>query len=382
MSVRAETKSPFSRWRDIAPSAWTGLAGLMFIALLTSGKIRVPPMSLTSFLGQLIIASLFSTFAHEAGHAIAAVCVGFKISSFAVWPVCLLRTSAGWQIRRMRKLRLAGFITVDPVTPDNLRTKFATTVAAGPLASLVTGMSAALIVASTKTPDSVTTQLSLIAFISLLGTVLVFLPTSRRTCVSDGQRLRMLLQRREASDRFCALLLLGSASRNGVRPRDLNQGLIDLLPGPFDGSLDYWGAQLIRYNWLIDTGRTEDAGITLMSLLNEALPAEIKQSLQLQAAWFEARFRGDLEMARRWMAAAPIDDRPDAGYRCTLARARAAIAFLLGRWDEAEEAAADALRQCDRIVDLGATMVIREGIIKLQTDIASAKQGLRAGSQV
>ena len=372
MTPAADAKPAWSLWRRLAPSFYAVCVGVVFLALLKNSRVALPRLTSVFFL-QLAIATTFSTAMHEAGHALAAVCAGFRLRMFGVWPVRLVRSGNAWRVRWIGGRR-AGFISVDPVIPNRLPTRLAIVVAAGPAASFATGLAAAYFPATRHLSDWFAAQLNLIAFVSLSSAILNLLPGISRFAVTDGQRLRMLSKGGAASERYCLLLLLGSASFSGVRPRDWNADLVKLLPGPLDGSPDSWMAQLLRYNWLIDRGQVAEAGAVLQSILNDNLPPQLKETLQLQASWFQARFRANLPEARRWMDLSPIRKRREAGYRCTLLRAQAAIAFLEQRWTDAATAAAEALRQRTRLDDAGAAKVISEGIIRLQRDIASANR--------
>ena len=345
------------------------------MALVLTSRVALPSLSLL-FPLQLAIAVTFSTAMHEAGHAVAAICAGFRLLMFGVWPIMFVRTGTSWRLCWIGARR-AGFIVADPIVPTNLPRRLAILVAAGPAASFATGL-AAVFLQSIRPMSGFTAQLNLIAFFSLLAAILNLLPSSSRLVVTDGQRLRMLAKADSVADRYCCLLLLMSASRSGVRPRDLNGSLIDRLPGPLDGSPDSWLAQLFRYNWLIDNARLDEADDTLMWLLREPLPPPLKQNLQLQASWFEARFRGSLAAARHWMDASPIRKTSDDNYCCTLARAKAGIAFLEGRWTDAQTAAAEALHHADRIADAGSVKLIRENLIQFESEIATRAAALQS----
>jgi hypothetical protein len=319
----------------------------------------------------LPVALFISVALHEGGHAIAAVAGGFELRAFAVWPVKWVRQGLTWQLRWMGKSGLAGFVYASPIRVDNLRKRLIWKIAAGPAASLITGIAAitAVFLATPAYPHWLLSELKGIGFWSLIAMI----PVKSKYAAADGSRLRILLRGGVAAERYTWLVVLAGESHSGLRSREMNPDVIRLLPGPLDGSLDSFGAQLLQYNWLIDTGRRQEAGEVLASVLQQDLPPQVRENLQLQMAWFQARFCGNLAAARHWMQASPVRSKKDEAYQCTLLRARAGIAFLVQRWDEAEGAAREALRHCDRLTDAGIALTIRDGILNLLDDIGAAR---------
>jgi hypothetical protein len=66
----------------------------------------------------------------------------------------------------------------------------------------------------------------------------------------------------------------------------------------------------LQYNWLLDTGRIDDAGQVLASIATKDLPKLARTVWWFEVAWFEARFRGNLVLARKWFDAAPSSAGP------------------------------------------------------------------------
>jgi hypothetical protein len=345
-------------------------------AILSHFEKDLPPLSF----GLLLVAvatSIIATALHELGHAVGAVASGFKLLMFAVWPFKLIRKERSWTLRWIGRTKLMGFVGVTPVGTHDLRRRLFLMVVAGPCASLLTGIATFVFVAqsSPSWPRWIVAGLWGISFWSLLGVLATMLPSSIQHFATDGQRLRMLFSPGPEAERFGSVLILAGESYSGTRPRGLNPDLIKLLPGPIDGSGDFLISQLIRYNWLLDTDRKEEAGAVLSSLLDQELRSDVREVLQLQMAWFEGRFRQNLAEARRLVETTRIRSRREEGYQCTLLRAQAVIAFLEHRWDDAEKFGHEALHQCDRIADIGAATVIGEGIRQLLGDVLAARSG-------
>ena len=352
-------------WARIQPTVLTAVAGGV-IALVLLQFIHSARDLVVIFL-QFIIAASVSVVIHELGHAVAARLAGLRLLMFAVWPVKLVRIEKSWQIQGIGRTRVSGFVAADPVGCNNLSKRVAIFVMGGPAASFLLGAAAAWMAYARPTTDVVATQATAIAMMSLALAVFNLIPGS----TTDGGRLRAIRKGGAESERFCALLLLAAASMSGVRPRDLNTDLVKLLPGPLDGSVDSWTAQLIRYNWLIDHGSVDEAKTVLATVLEEKLPPATKDALQVLAAWLEAYFFKDLAQARCRLAASPVRSDGGEDYQCTLAAARGAVALLEGRWKDAELSTAEALRRCERIADSGAAKVTREALERMQNEIAS-----------
>ena len=153
-------------------------------------------------------------------------------------------------------------------------------------------------------PEWSNTQLNMIGACSLFLALVNSIPRANWQFVTDGQRLRILLRRDAESERYCTILLLVTASHGGLRPREWDTNLMERLSGPADGSPDGRAAQALRYNWLIDSRRLDEAEAALQEVLSQELPNETAGIWYLEAAWFEAKYRGDLEEARRWLGTA------------------------------------------------------------------------------
>ena len=93
------------------------------------------------------------------------------------------------------------------------------------------------------------------------------------------------------------------------------------------------------------------------------LPAHLRGIWVLEAAWFEARHRGDLQKAKQHFTSIPTVKRLAYGRW----KAQAGIAFLMGRWSEVEAAAGQAIRACDPS-NPGLAIPMKEGLEKLIRD--------------
>ncbi len=348
---------------------------------ISGGLAKLLPFDDPYFLPLFCTAAFLVIALHELGHVVAAKAQGFRILTYAVSPFALQCRGETWRLRWSPSLRVGGFVAVDPVTTHHVRRRTMIMVAGGPLGSLMTALigAAAGFIAGPRLPVWLTDELKTVGFLSTIIFVIGLIPLPSKLVVNDAARILMLRKPGPRADRFCTLLALIGASRSGIRPRDFNPELVAALPGPADASPDWIGASLIRYNVLIDTNRIEEAREALLAVLNADIHPQLREMLALQAAWFEAKFRHDLDAARKWMPA-KLSKRSDPPYRNTLLRAQAGIAFLEGRLDDAGKLARESLEVGKRIDDIAAATQIRERTEELLSEIDAARASARLDS--
>ena len=294
-----------SRQLSLPRLLWTGLFCLSLGVLEL--YFRVEPPGIALFLALTAIAAISSVAAHEIGHAIGGMAAGFRIIMIAIWPVRLWREGDSWRFGWLRRKALAGFVVPCPVGAHNLVTRMFVGVAAGPCASALAGIVAGVLAAhaSHGWPRWLAHELNLIAIFSILIAATDLLPARYRNVTGDGMRLRMLLRGGAEAERYCAVSLLGASSAGGVLPREWDPSLVRLAAGPADGSPDAHAGRAQAYNWAMDVGEIEEAELALAEALAQEWPDEERAIWYLEAACFQARIRGDLPAARRWLQQAP-----------------------------------------------------------------------------
>jgi hypothetical protein len=200
---------------------------------------------------------------------------------------------------------------------------------------------------------------------SLYAGIAVFLPIQGKYLPNDGVRIRMLLRAGPEADRWCGLALLSAASAQGARPRELDPDLILRVTSISDESIDALYAARFHYNWALDSGHTAEAAEVLCRIVEnrKQLAEPLRPVWLCEAAWFEAVIRKDSAAAQKWM-----DNPENRKTRFSAAsrwKAQAAIAALEGRFEEAESAAREALKELDRSPDLGVVKAIRETLARI-----------------
>jgi hypothetical protein len=239
--------------------------------------------------------------------------------------------------------------------------------AGGPLASLLAGTAAALWAWRIERASSqwLFWLVFLFSVLSLAAGLVGLLPLRGKHFPSDGLRIRMLLRSGPQAERWSNLALLAGASMEGTRPRDLDPELIRQVTTIQDESPDAFAATAFAYNWAVDSGRLDEAAGLLRRTLEERQrrPEPARAVWLCEAAWFEAVFRQDLCGAKHWMEHPENrESRFSAGARW---KAQAAIAALEGRFDEAESAARNALKELEHSPDQGVVKAIRETLARI-----------------
>lgn len=312
---------------------------------------------------------ILGALVHEAGHVVAGALAGFRCVQVSIWRLSISRGFAGWTFEVSREQLASAFAACYPTHGRDLRRRLLVMVAGGPLVSLLSGMGAVLWLTRTATLplDWLGCAVLFFSLFSLYAGIAVFLPIKGKYLPTDGTRIRMLWRDGPEADRWCGLSLLGAASIQGARPRELDPELIFRVTNVSDESLDALHAADFHYNWALDSGRTAEAAEILCRIVEnrQQWPEPLRPLWLCEAAWFEAVFRKDLAAAQQWM------DHPEnrknrlsAGARW---KAQAAIAALEGRFEEAESAAREALKELDRSYDVGVVTALRESLARITT---------------
>ncbi len=145
---------------------------------------------------QFLVAVLLVLLLHEAGHALGGILLGMKLIGFVVGPFRWTFTDGAWQFefRPSTLFNFAGGTAVVPTAMDNFRRRKIAQVAAGPIASLLTGaIAAALVFTAPGHPWAHAWRvLSYFATISFTVGLLNFIPFKMGNGYSDGAKLFQL----------------------------------------------------------------------------------------------------------------------------------------------------------------------------------------------
>jgi Peptidase family M50 len=279
-----------------------------------------------SFFLQVILACLIATLVHECGHALVGMALGMKLRAFMIGPFQWRNREGKWefQFHPAGFLSAGGATAVVPTTPQYSRSYQLCMIAAGPFASLVTGVIA--FCAALSAPDHPWEQawllLALIATVSLLAAALNLIPFRTKTAYSDGAFLYQLLSGGPWADFHRALSIVGSTCVTPLRPRDYDIEAINRAAACIAYGQGGLLLRLLAFSYYFDHGRNPEASHALdqaAKVYEESasdIPAELhtvfifgKSFVQRDAAgarlWWErmeakkpTRFNGDYWMAR------------------------------------------------------------------------------------
>jgi tetratricopeptide (TPR) repeat protein len=159
----------------------------------------------------------------------------------------------------------------------------------------------------------------------------------------------------------------------GRRPRDWDQAWVESLTAGEQRIPYLVSGYLHAYAHALDRGDIERAGNYLdrAGAYADRVPAKQLGSVFSESAYFEARHRNNATKAREYLSRAAGLSRPDP---YAIPRCQAAVLLVEGRYDEAEQALAeaksalshigqtgDALAEWDLVRDLERQVAIRRG---------------------
>jgi hypothetical protein len=183
-------------------------------------------------------------------------------------------------------------------------------------------------------------------------------PIPFKRVVPDGALLLAMIRTGPLLVQAWLVEALSLASRNGVRPRELDRETIDYLLAARNGSAAEVDANFFAFYYCLDAGQIERAGelIDLVAKSWDKYDSYHQLYAVLEKAYFEARHRHNALEARRWLDQAPqgtIEQQ-------THLRAEAAVLLAEGRYKEAAEKAATALDVLLQSADPGGAIAEKE----------------------
>ena len=288
-----------------------GVVGIFFALMMRSLGPDAGPSSTELIAVALVFPIYFLTIAvHELGHLIGGMGVGFKFYAVQVGPFRISRTRTKFKFETNWVMTLMGGQAVCyPVHIENLKTRALWYFAGGPLASLISGAAALLVVIASGLFESEFSGIELIDLLllifggmSIMIGLLTLIPTRMMGMPSDGARIFPLLMGQQVATRDLALLAIFGISHSGVRPRDWAPELIaDALSHPEEnlfGAVAHGSA----YSYEFDQGNYDAARAHLQRALDavETQNMTYRPALMTEAVYFEAAIRRDLTAALLW----------------------------------------------------------------------------------
>ncbi|HET9366138.1 MAG TPA: M50 family metallopeptidase [Candidatus Angelobacter sp.] len=248
----------------------------------------------------MLAAGFLAITVHESGHAVVGELAGFHVNSLRVGRLQLDRPFR-ISLYRGRGTGAGGWVSLFPVKHDKLVLRATLMLLAGPFASLA---SAGLLIAL---PYSKGMFSAWFICISLLIGVMNLVPFRHRAVISDGGRVRMLLQNRASGERWLAMLKLLDEIRQGVPQENLSSEFLAKAVAIQDNSPDTFTAHAIAYSAAFWQHKNDEAGQMLETCLrySSVVSPTQRHAIMIDAAVFQGRRRKRIDLAEQWLADVP-----------------------------------------------------------------------------
>jgi hypothetical protein len=304
-----------------------------------------PLVDLSYSFSVLILAAWIATLVHESGHTLAGWLAGYRLVVYNVGPLALSFRDNHWRVRLNWSWQTAGLMSAVPVTDGPTLWRDVAMLAAGPLAGF--GLTAVLVAGFGNPfmdlPSRGWVFLSdnlaeTTAFLSLIVSAASLVPyTAKIGTVSDGGRILMLLRNDPRAAPWNGIRRLHGAIINGQRTRDWSVEWLKQVTSIPDFSPIYATGVYFTAMWMLDRGDIAGAGVYLdqVACMEKVEEWRKGSGFYIEAAYYEARHRGNVEAARYYLdqsAQLVTKDYPEA-----VLRAEAAIALAAGNYALARE---------------------------------------------
>jgi len=255
---------------------------------------------------QLALAILFTIAAHEFGHAAVGIALGMKLRGFIVGPLQWRIRDGKWRFQFLpaKFFSAGGATSVVPTDPNQSHWREICMIAAGPLASLFTGLIALVVMLTAKGRpyEQGWEFLAQVATFSLIGFVTNLIPVRPEALYSDGAQIYQLLRGGPWADLHRVIGIAGSTLVTPLRPRDFDIEAIQRAEGSFTRGRPALILRLTAAEYFLDSGKfpeslqalAEAESIYLESASD--IPAELHTALIFLSA-FLSRNPAD---ARLW----------------------------------------------------------------------------------
>ena len=254
-----------------------------------------------------LVAVLGSGVIHEAGHLLAGLLFGFRITQLRIGPLRLGKHVNGRELYCGDVLTL-GFMVLEPRASDQddavLRRRLWFLLLGGPLASLL--LAGVLEFSYTMTQPRFLAAFGLhvgAAFSTLVAIAALLPDVNRRGNFSDGARLLMLAKNDGKAERWVSNIRCQIALNQGRHPRDWDQACVSRAAVIHDDSRDALTARWLAYLWAAERQDITCATKYLegaLELLAYSTP-KLRDQMFLEAAVFQAWFRDNPSKALFWV---------------------------------------------------------------------------------
>jgi hypothetical protein len=254
----------------------------------------------------IIVAALITTAIHECGHATVGVALGMRLRAFLVGPFQWRIRDGVWkfQFHPTQLLSAGGATAIVPTNPDQSWWREVGMIAAGPLASLLSGLIALAIALSAKgSPlEQYWNLFAMVATFSLVGFAVNLLPFRPEALYSDGAQIYQLFRGGPWADLHRAFSVCGSTMVTSLRPRNYDIQAIRRASGTFKNGKQALLLRLFSIDYFIDCGMMHQACEALAeaeSIYHESA-SDVSADLHAAFVFNTAFLRRDAVSARQW----------------------------------------------------------------------------------
>jgi hypothetical protein len=300
-----------------------------------------------SFLGcqaLLVMGIVVLVLAHETGHWVAGMAVGWRFLRFRLGPLAIVKVRDGCRVQFI-KWNLGGGVTFAPNSLGGFRKADAIFSAGGPLASLIFALGCGLLAAQAGSAAAFWVWGSLAQW-SVLG-VFSLIPCGTGLARSDGYWLWALLRGGEQTERRKRYLLANLSHGTATRPRDWPADLMGQVIGSYTSTPDRHDCYL-AYIHLLDADQPHAAIPWLAKVMERPAKADPPE-YALEAAYCQSVYGHNPDEAGKWLGSAGKDTPP-----WVRLRAEAAVAWAKGELERAQVLAAEALPRMEAALPCGA----------------------------
>ena len=303
---------------------------------------RLPNTSFRLWCLEFAGSILFSTTAHELGHASVGTVLGMKLRSFVVGPLQWRIRDGRWRFEftLQRIFSAGGSAALVPVDPEQSKWIDIAMIAAGPLASLITGFVCLGLFfnAPGRFYESVWKLFSLCAVFSLSSVLVNLIPLRPGAIYSDGAQIYQLISGGPWADFRHAISVVQASTVTPLRPRDYDIAAIQRAASSFIHGYHALSLQLIASFYYIDIGDQHEAAAATARAERICQESSLDPAVEtLPALAYGAAFlRRDAVAARDWWERLEAKKPTHLGVDYWLARS--ALLWVEGNLTEAREA--------------------------------------------
>lgn len=346
-----------------------------------SRAVQLPQAGWLPTLIDGVMAGLAMVLVHDLGHILMGKAVGMRVRAFVVGPWQWREREGRWRFyfRPKDVLATGGATALVPTDPRQPKGRLMAMIAAGPAASLVTGLLALgfLLAAPGHAWAGEWALLALFATFSLTAAVMHLAPFRTRTGYSDGALLVQLLSGGAWGDYQRAVGMAGAMTLTAMRPRDLDILGMDRAAGGIRKGVRAVRLRLMEFGYYVDSGQMREASRALNEAQEAALGSEDQMPAEFDAEFVfgKALVQRDAEGTRAWWER--LEAKQGAPRNANYWLARAASLWMEGKTTEAKEAWERGNVLAQRLPAAGAYEAARDRYAMLRRELDADRRVLR-----